>query len=387
MGKRKSANGEGNIRQRPNGTWEARVVIGNDPGTGKMIRRSIYGKTQREVRQKMTAIIGDLDEGTYHEPQKITVKVWFDTWMNTFCKNTVQPLSYEKYDRSIKNHIIPCIGALELKDVRGFHIQKVYNTMIDEKKLSPKTVKDAGGIMHKAFAIAVKQKLIQSNPCDDAETPKVIKRKIKPLLDNEIPLFLAAIEDKPMRNAFAACMFLGTREGELLGLSWKHIDFKKGIISIEQQLQKIDGEYVITPYAKEGKTRVIKPPTIVFDYLRDEQIKQLQRQLAAGDVWDNPDNLVFTNEVGRHYAIYTFYKKYKEVVKSIGRPDARPHDLRHTGGTVAIAAGADVKSVQGFLGHATASFTLDTYAHVSETMMKDTSDRMQNYYENIEKGQ
>ena len=121
-------------------------MIGNDPGTGKMICRSIYGKTQREVRQKMTAIIGDLDEGTYHEPQKITVKVWFDTWMNTFCKNTAQPLSYEKYDRSIKNHIIPCIGALELKDVRGFHIQKVYDTMIDEKKLSPKTVKDAGAL-------------------------------------------------------------------------------------------------------------------------------------------------------------------------------------------------------------------------------------------------
>ena len=382
--KRRAAYGSGTIRQRKDGTWEARVTLGADPGTGKQIRRSVYGSTQKEVRQKMTAILRDIDDGTYTDPQRMTVKHWLDEWMTLFCKNKIAPLSYTKYERSIKNHIIPYIGALDLKDVRGFHIQKIYNEM-KKKGLAPKTIKDVSGVVHKAFAVAVKQKLIPANPANDAEPPNVPKTKIKPLLDGEIPQFLAAIEDKPMRNAFAACLFLGTREGELLGLSWKSIDFKKGTVHIEQQLQKIDGVYTIIPYAKYEKTRLIKPPAIFFEYLRDEQMRQFKNQLAAGDTWNNPDNLVFTNELGGHYAISTFYKKYKEVVASIGRPDARPHDLRHTAGTVAIAGGADVKSVQGFLGHATASFTLDTYAHVSEMMMNDTSERMQNYYENIAK--
>lgn len=383
--KRRSAYGSGTIRQRKDGTWEARVTLGSDPGTGKQIRRSIYGSTQKEVRQKMTAALRDIDDGTYTEPQRMTVKKWFDEWMTLFCKHKVAPLSYTKYERSIKNHILPYIGALDIKDVRGYHIQKIYKTMIEEKGLAPKTVKDVSGVIHKAFAVAIQQKLIASNPANDAEAPTVPKAKIKPLLDGEIPLFLAAIEDKPMRNAFAACLFLGTREGELLGLSWKQIDFKKGTVSIEQQLQKINGVYTIISYAKGGKTRLIKPPAIFFEYIRDEQMRQFKNQLAAGDMWENGDNLVFTNELGRHYAISTFYKKYKAVVASIGRPDARPHDLRHTAGTIAIAEGADVKSVQGLLGHATASFTLDTYAHVSEMMMNDTSERMQNYYENINK--
>ena len=95
---------------------------------------------------------------------------------------------------------------------------------------------------------------------------------------------------------------------------------------------------------------------------------------------------VFIDESGRHYAVSTFYKYFKKIAASIGRPDARPHDLRHTAATVAIASGADVKSVQDMLGHATASFTLNVYAHTSEQMMKDTSSRMQSYYDGLKKG-
>ena len=108
--------------------------------------------------------------------------------------------------------------------------------------------------------------------------------------------------------------------------------------------------------------------------------------MRAGPVWDNPDDLVFTDNAGKHYAIVTFYKNFKKIAASIGRPDARPHDLRHTAATVAIASGADVKSVQDLLGHATASFTLNVYAHTSEQMMKDTAARMQSYYDGLAKG-
>ena len=100
---------------------------------------------------------------------------------------------------------------------------------------------------------------------------------------------------------------------------------------------------------------------------------------------EQPHDLVFTNEIGGNLAIFTFYSHFKKIVTSIGRPDARPHDLRHTAATVAIASGADVKSVQSMLGHATASFTLNVYAHTSEKMMEDTAARMQDYYSNLDK--
>ncbi len=382
MAKRNAA---GSIRQRPDGRWEARVTIGTNPGTGKPIRRSLYGDTQKEVRQKMTAVLRDLDNGTYQAPNKITVSEWMNQWLTTFCANKIKPLTYISYETAIRNHINPAIGAMELQAVRGTHVQGIYNKMTSAG-LSGKTVKNMSAILHKAFSVALKQGLIAANPCDGAELPKAEHHEITPLTDEEIPRFLAAIDDSPMRNAYALCLFAGLREGECLGLSWGQVDFQRGRITISQQLQREKvkgGNYYIAKSTKSGKSRTIEPPPIAFEYLRAERAKQLENRLRAGSAWHNPDDLVFTDELGTHYATHTFYSRFKRIAASIGRPDARPHDLRHTAATVAIASGADIKSVQDMLGHATASFTLNVYAHTSEQMMKDTASRMQSYYDNL----
>ena len=208
--------------------------------------------------------------------------------------------------------------------------------------------------------------------------------EIKPLTDAEIPIFLNAIKGDPMGNAYALCLFAGLREGECLGLSWNQVDFEKQTLLISQQLQRgktKGGQYYIASSTKSGRSRTIKPLPIAFEYLRSEKRRQLANQLAAKTEWNNEHNLVFTTDKGKHCAVSTFYKGFKRLLKEMGRPDARPHDLRHTAATVAIASGADIKSVQSLLGHATASFTLNVYAHTSEKMMEDTAARVQNYYD------
>ena len=381
----RAAQGAGSIRQRSDGTWEARITIGTNPGTGKPDRKSVYGKTQAEVRKKMTSIQRAVDNGTYQAPDKTTVSEWLDEWMKTFCAVKVKPLTYSSYEVAIKNHIKPAIGALKVQAVKGVHVQKLYNGMT-AAGLSPKTVKNVAAILHKAFSVAQKQGMIQVNPCDAAELPKATQKEIKPLTDAEIPLFLKAIDGHPMENAYALCLFTGLREGECLGLSWAQVDFEARRITISQQLQhekKKGAAYYIAPSTKSGKPRQIEPPEIAFQYLRAERKRQTENRLAAGPLWSNPDNLVFTDEMGGHLAISTFYGHFKRIAASIGRPDARPHDLRHTAATVAIASGADIKSVQDLLGHATASFTLNVYAHSSDQMKKDTAARMQSYYDNL----
>lgn len=381
----RAAQGAGSIRQRPNGSWEARITVGTDPGTGKPIRRSVYAATQKEVRQKMTAIQRQVDNNTYQAPDKTTVAEWLDTWMETFCKTKVKPLTFSSYQVAIRTHIKPALSTLKLQALKGTHVQKMYNDMTGAG-LSPKTVKNTAAILHKALTVALKQGFIHSNPCDAAELPAAQCKEIKPLSDAEIPLFLSAIDNHPMRNAYALCLFCGLREGECLGLSWDQVDFTHKRITIRQQLQKSKERgvgYYIAQTTKSGKMRQIEPPEIAFQYLRAEKSKQAANRLAAGALWSNPDNLVFTDELGRHYAIFTFYRHFKEIAAGIGRPDARPHDLRHTAATVAIASGADVKSVQDLLGHATASFTLNVYAHTSDKMRQDTAARMQNYYDTL----
>lgn len=383
----RAAAGGGSIRQRSDGRWEARVTIGTNPGTGKPIRRSIYGSTQAEVRKEMTAILREVDRGTYLTPQKITVGQWLDEWLDTFAVTKVKPLTYQSYAATIRNHLKPAFGAVPLQSLKGSHIQQLYNRML-EKGLSAKTVINVGAVLRKALSVALKQGVIISNPCDAAELPKAMRKEIRPLTDAEIPLFLKQIENHQFRNAYALCIFAGLREGECLGLSWKQVDFEKGRITISQQLQKTKGghvSYCIADSTKGGKSRTIEPPPICFDYLREEKRKQTENRLKAGELWSNEWDLVFTTETGRYVEIETFYRNFKRIASAIGRPDARVHDLRHTAATVAIASGADIKSVQSLLGHATAAFTLDVYAHTSEAMMKDTANRIQSYYDNLKK--
>ena len=391
MAKSRAAQGAGSLRKKVvtrNGKsyefWEGRIEI---PSEGKRVQRSITGKTQKEVRQKMNEVLNSLTKGTYQAPNKITVEAWFKEWLDTFVAGKVKPYTLAGYDVVIRNHVIPSLGAMQLQAVKGTHVQRMYNKMLDNGT-APKTIKNIGAVMHKAFAVAVKQGMIPVNPCDNAELPPMQQHEIKPLTDADIPNFLEAIEADPMCNAFALCLFAGLREGECLGLSWSQVDFEKRSITINQQLQKGKAKgqgYYIAPFTKSSKPRTIKPPAIAFEYLKREQKRQTANRLQAGQMWSNPHNLVFTNETGDNLKIFTFYSHFKRIAASIGRPDARPHDLRHTAATVAIASGADVKSVQSMLGHATASFTLNVYAHTSEKMMEDTADRMQNYYSNLDK--
>lgn len=381
----RTANNTGSIRQRANGLWEARVITGIDPGTGKPIRKSVYGSKEKEVRRKITEIQNALDNGTYQEPVRMTVKEWLDEWLTTFCMNKLKQYTISSYRMIIDTHIGPAIGGLKLQAVRGLHIQRMYNSLI-ANGAAPKTVKNIGAVVHKAFNVAIKQGLITVNPCDAAELPAMEQKEIKPLTDAEIPIFLNTMKGHPLENAYALCLFAGLREGECLGLSWKQVDFDRQTILINQQLQKErkrGGKYFIARYTKSNKPRTIKPPAIAFEYLANEKRRQASMRLMAGPDWNNENDLVFTNAHGCNLAIFTFYIKLKKVFTEMGRPDARPHDLRHTAATVAIASGADIKSVQNMLGHATASFTLNVYTHTSEKMMEDTANRVQNYYDQL----
>ena len=125
----------------------------------------------------MTAVLRELDKGTYQTPNRITAAAWFQEWLSTFCANKVKPLTYQSYEGIIKNHITPAIGAVELQAIKGTHIQRLYNKMT-AAGLSGKTVKNVGAVLHKGFKVAVKQGLIPSNPCEGAELPKTEHHEI-----------------------------------------------------------------------------------------------------------------------------------------------------------------------------------------------------------------
>ena len=125
------------------------------------------------------------------------------------------------------------------------------------------------------------------------------------------------------------------------------------------------------------------PAPWVMNVLKERKCLQEKHKVQAGNAWSNPKNLVFTNEHGGNLIPQTVVRQFKEIVTSIGRPDARFHDLRHSYAGAAILAGDDIKTVQGNLGHATAAFTLDVYGHVTDQMRSASAMRMQSYIQQI----
>lgn len=390
MAKRKNsraASGAGTIRQRSNGGWEGRYTVGHDEKTGKQIQRSVYGKTQKEVREKLSKITAELDAGTYIPPQKLTVSDWLTIWTSDFLGD-IRPKTIESYKCQIENHIRPELGAIKLQALNTPTIQKFYNDLGKEKDgkkgLSPKSVKVVHGVLHRALGQAVAIGYLRSNPSDYCTLPRREKKEIRPLDEDQSRAFLKAVEGHPFEAVFRVTLFTGLREGEVLGLTWENIDFDRGTIWVNRQLQNTGGEgekFSLVPTKSTG--RVITPAPTVMKLLKAQKVKQAEAQLMAGPEWSNPWGLVFTNATGGHLNPYTVYKKFKEVVASIGAPEARFHDLRHSYAVAAIRAGDDIKTVQGNLGHATAAFTLDVYGHVTDQMKQDSAARMERYIEGL----
>lgn len=383
----RNAQGAGTLRQRPDGRWEARYTVGRDPGTGKQIQRSIYGATQQEVRKKLAQVTTEIDSGTYKEPCKMTLSQWLDIWSSEYLGG-VKPKTVESYCCQIKNHINPGLGAVKLEGLNTHTIQKFYNGLGKGKDgktgLSPKSIKIVHGVLHKALQQAVSVKYIKFNPSDACTVPRVEKKEIKPLGNEAITNFLKAIQGHRFEDVYLTLLFTGMRRGEICGLTWDHVNLEKGTILINRQLQNIPGQPGVFQLVstKSSKGRTITIAAALVEVLKKHRAKQAETRLLAGPLWKD-EGFVFTNDTGGYLSPNTLYHNYKRIVASIGLPDARLHDLRHSFAVVSLRSGDDVKTVQTNLGHHSAAFTLDTYGHVIEEMKKDSADRMNSFIKSI----
>lgn len=389
----RAAHGTGTIRKKivtRNGKeyvyWEARYTVGVDPGTGKQKQKSITGKTQKEVAEKLKEVTHAIDKGVYTEPQRLTYSAWLDIWISEYAVRSCKASTISTYRQQIEKHIKPALGNVKLSAINTMQIQKLLNDLTQGKELAPKSVKNVHGIIHKSLSQAVKMRYIPYNPTDACELPRIEKKEIKPLTEQEIKDFLAEIDKgEQFARLFKVALFTGMREGEICGLPWSAVDFKKGTITVKQQLQKEKekgGKFYIAA-TKNDKSRTITAAPFVMQMLREEKVEQTKCRLMMGVAWRNEWDLVFTYPDGSHTVPRTILKHFKAIMEKLGRADARFHDLRHTYAVMSLQEGDDPKTVQENLGHATASFTLDVYGHVSEKMKQDSAARMERYIEKM----
>ena len=376
MAKRR-ANGEGNLRKRKDGRWEGRYTAGHDPETGKAIYRNVLGRTQTEARAKLKQAIEEAKQVDSVRSKQYTVGEWMDVWFENYAKVKVRPSSHQTYRGYIDNHIKPNIGKIPLNRLTSLELQKFYKKLlssgrverIESKKqskgLSPKTVRNLHQIIASAMKLAREQRLIAADPTEGCALPKVEHREMKTLPVEQLASFLREAKESGVFELYYVELATGLRRGELLGLKWEDLDLDRGDLRVKRQIARINGEVVEAPLKTKNAYRTLPLAKDTIDVLNQ------QKKKVGGCPW------VFPSPTGGPMSPDSVLHMLHRVLKRAGLPMVRFHDLRHTFATLALQNGVDVKTVSGMLGHYSAGFTLDTYAHVTTSAQRQAAEAME----------
>ena len=290
------------------------------------------------------------------------------------------------YEEHVRVHLKPYLGNVMMDKLTPQRVQRLYNMLLRENNLSPKTIVNINGVFHSALETARKLGYLKTNPLDAVVLPKVEKPPLKTMEREEMVRFLDAIKGNRYEKILFVTLFTGLRQGEVLGLTWDCVSFEHNTLLINKQHNRVKGEkeYKFSTLKNE-RIRMLTVAQEVMDVLRQQKEQQEAWAKAAGAAWNNADNLVFTNELGRFVANQALYRNYKSIVKKIGLGNLRFHDLRHAYSVNSLQAGDDIKTLQENLGHATASFTLSTYAHASQGMKRESAERMGGFIQELQK--
>lgn len=400
MPKKSRGNNEGSIRERSKGKWEGRVTIGKTD-EGKPRRVSFYGTSRQEVSGKITDALSKLQNGTFVEPNKVTLSKWLDKWMEVYQKGSISPNFYSRRKDLIRIHIKPAIGDTPLLKLKPADVKKFYNDLgkkgrkpsklkngkiIPLKEGTPPglasgTIRHIHNILNPAMKQAVREGLVPKNVVADVSPPKLIKtREAHPLTKADAKIYLDKLKEHRMYVAFVVELTTGLRRGELIGLKWKDLDQETGTIKIRRQISRItqdDGSTIMdyAPLKTPSAYRTIKLPAIALSELKAHKARQAQEKLLAGKIYTKED-LIFCSTWGEKLDSRHLYNIHCETLEDANIPHTAFHDLRHTVATLLLQAGESIKVVQDLLGHANAETTMNVYAHVLEEMKQSAADTL-----------
>ncbi|MDL2318232.1 site-specific integrase [Eubacteriales bacterium OttesenSCG-928-A19] len=376
--RKRAANGQGSISTRPDGRIKIDVSLGRDPVTGKAIRKSVYGWTEKEALAKAQKLTVEANEGIYKEPSKLTIKEWCEIWLKEYTGH-LAPRTKTLYEGDINNYIVPRLGHHKLLSLNRAAVQQFVNSIMEQplrpdKPVSAKTCKNIHGTLSRLLNQALEIDYIKVNPATRCKLPRIEREKARAMERQEIKDFIDRIQGDRFEHALLLALHAGLRAGEIAGLKWDAVNMDGGTITVKRQMQKDKGVYKLGP-PKGNKVRVIHASGMAMDVLRRQKRQQAEWRLRAGAAWQD-EGFVFTDEIGQHIKNHTLWNHFKRAAGEIGSPDLKVHGLRHTYATTSMQAGVDVKSIQENMGHYSSAFTLDQYGHAMKDVQKENAAKL-----------
>ena len=388
---KKRANGEGTLVKTKTGF---RGAISYKDINGSSKRKQFYGKTQKEVKEKMDSFKSKLNSGILDFDDNLTLEKWFYRWLFEFRKNDLKPSSFERYEGIYRNYIKGSfIGKIKLVELRTIHIQKYYNDLISEKNKSSTTIKSINKYLKSCLSAAVKENYILKNWCSNVTIPKdTIEKNDESYLSfsiEEQKLFLSLIKDHRLYALFLIAFSTGLRQGELLALNWHDIDFVSNTININKSIKRVtitksDGSKESIQLIQSPKTkssiRTVPIPTNIISELKFHQSRQSLEKALCGNAYED-NNLVFATPLGTPIDSRNLTKAYKRLLIKHNIPYKKFHSIRHSYATRLFEANVPIKTIQTLMGHSSITVTMNIYTHVNETLKVKAIDAINNIFE------
>lgn len=408
-------------------TYKFSVFVGYDQDGKQICKYKTYvpkntapSKIEKEVAAAYAQFEKEVKSGTYFD-EDISFSDFYKSWVETYGMKQLTPGELENHERNISRIFLPVLGFIPLNQIKGIHIQKVINDL-ENKGLKPKTIQKYFSELSSVFTRAYKLELIADNPCRRVTLPRNEKEnEIHAFTVPQAERFLQACEDgiiihhpeKIRKNGrilpaydekievplqfrvfFTLAIFSGFRRGEMIALTWKDIDFRKGLIRINKatsSAKSMHGQYEKDPKTKAG-VRTIMLPEVCFDLLKQWKNEQKEIACSLGDAWQGKkepsERHIFIQADGSQMHLQTPNRKFTDLLKAYNAavpkseqlPKIHLHDLRHTSASILISAGVDVATVARRLGHSKISVTLNTYTHAMPDIDETASAALENAF-------
>jgi integrase len=377
------ANGEGSVRQRANGRWEARLTY-TDTETGHVKRVSFYAATAKAARAAMKKARNRLDEGKPPKDASSTVGDWLSHWRaTTLAASDRKESTRALYSLLSRRYLEPApFGVIPLDRLRPSDVEALTLRLRAKTKpgrpdpdsdaepapvraLSDSTIRSTYTVLRSALDGAVRDGLLARNPAAQVRRPGVERTEARHLDANAVTAVLRATESSRYHPALVLIASTGLRKGEALALSWDRVDLDAGVLRVAATISRIGGRLVITEPKTVRSRRAVPLSPAVVSMLRRHKAGQAAERLRAANQWQNC-GLVFTTELGGPVDPRNLLRVIEAASRAAKVDGVGVHTLRHSAAVSWLESGVHIKAVADLLGHSSIAITGDVYGHTSD---------------------